>query len=751
MAFDEHGQADTAERKVEICARAFELLTTELDFPPEDIIFDPNIFAVATGIAEHDRYGLDFIEATTELRRRFPTSHVSGGVSNLSFAFRGNDRVREAMHSVFLFHSIQAGMRLGIVNAGQLAVYEQIDPELRELCEDVVLARRPDAAERLLEAATQYVGEGATQRERVGLEWREWDVDKRIEHALVNGITEFIEDDVEESRVRMASPVLVIEGPLMDGMNVVGDLFGSGRMFLPQVVKSARVMKLAVAYLTPYLEAEREATIAAGGTVTDRANGTVVLATVKGDVHDIGKNIVGVVLGCANYEIIDLGVMVHAQTILDTARQRNADVIGLSGLITPSLDEMVNVAGEMQRQGFSIPLLIGGATTSRIHTALRVTPAYPNGPVVHVADASRAAGVISKLLSDDTSQRTALMGELEVEYARVVAAHERAEVERNRLDIAVARSNAGEFSFDAGSVVAPTYTGVRTFDSIDVGELVAYFDWTPFFHAWGLRGRYPGILDDAELGEAASPLFDDARRMLDLIVSEQWFAPKAVVGFWPAHRDGDDIVLPAHGKRLHGLRQQLKRRDNKPNLSISDFVAPADAAVTDHVGGFAVTAGPEELAIAERFEAVHDDYSSILVKALADRVAEATAEMMHAHVRRELWGYASDEAFTPGELIGEPYRGIRPAPGYPAQPDHSEKATIFELLEAEQRIGIALTESYAMTPGSSVSGLYFAHPEASYFAVGRVQRDQVESYAERKRLSVEATERLLGTILSYQP
>ncbi len=751
MAFDEDGQADTAERKVEICSRAFELLTTELDFPPEDIIFDPNIFAVATGIAEHDRYGLDFIEATTELRRRFPTSHVSGGVSNLSFAFHGNDRVREAMHSVFLFHSIQAGMRLGIVNAGQLAVYEQIDPELRELCEDVVLARRPDAAERLLEAATQFVGEGATQRERVGLEWREWDVDKRIEHALVNGITEFIEGDVEESRVRMASPVLVIEGPLMDGMNVVGDLFGSGRMFLPQVVKSARVMKLAVAYLTPYLEAEREATIAAGGTVTDRANGTVVLATVKGDVHDIGKNIVGVVLGCANYEIIDLGVMVHAQTILDTARQHNADVIGLSGLITPSLDEMVNVAGEMQRQGFSVPLLIGGATTSRIHTALRVTPAYPNGPVVHVADASRAAGVISKLLSDDTSQRTELMGELEVEYARVVAAHERAEVERNRLDIAVARSNAGEFSFDAGSVVFPTYTGVRTFDSIDVGELVPYFDWTPFFHAWGLRGRYPGILDDAELGEAASPLFDDPRRMLDLIVSEQWFAPKAVVGFWPAHRDGDDIVLPAHGKRLHGLRQQLKRRDNKPNLSISDFVAPADAAVTDHVGGFAVTAGPEELAIAERFEAVHDDYSSILVKALADRVAEATAEMMHARVRRELWGYASDEAFTPGELIGEPYRGIRPAPGYPAQPDHSEKATIFELLEAEQRIGIALTESYAMTPGSSVSGLYFAHPEASYFAVGRIQRDQVESYAERKGLSVEATERLLGTILSYQP
>ncbi len=755
MAFDEDGQADDADRKIEICSRAFELLTTELDFPPEDIIFDPNIFAVATGIPEHDRYGLDFIEATAELRRRFPTSHISGGVSNLSFAFRGNDRVREAMHSVFLFHAIRAGMRLGIVNAGQLGVYEQIDRELRELCEDVVLARRTDAAERLLEAATQYVGDGATRRERVGLEWRDWDVDKRIEHSLVNGITEFVEIDVEESRVRMGSPVSVIEGPLMDGMNVVGDLFGSGRMFLPQVVKSARVMKLAVAYLTPFLEAEREATIAAGGTVTDRAKGTVVLATVKGDVHDIGKNIVGVVLGCANYEIVDLGVMVHAQTILDVARDRHADVIGLSGLITPSLDEMVNVASEMQRRKFSVPLLIGGATTSRIHTALRVTPAYPNGPVVHVADASRAAGVISKLLSDDAGQRVDFMSDLDAEYARVIAAHERAEVERNRLDLDAARRNAAGFSFDAGSVVTPSFTGVHTLESIDLGDLVPYFDWTPFFHAWGLRGRYPAILEDAELADAARPLFDDARRMLEQIVGGQWFAPRAVVGFWPAHRGTgdaiDDIVLPLHGRRLHGLRQQLKRRDSKPNSSIADFIAPEDAPVTDHVGAFAVTAGPEELAIAERFEAAHDDYSSILVKALADRVAEALAEMTHARVRRELWGYAPDESFTPDELIGEPYRGIRPAPGYPAQPDHSEKVTIFELLEAEQRIGVSLTESYAMTPGSSVSGLYFAHPDAAYFAVGRIQRDQVESYASRKGLSIEATERLLGTILAYQP
>jgi 5-methyltetrahydrofolate--homocysteine methyltransferase len=761
MAFDEHGQADTAERKVEICTRAFELLTTQLDFPPEDIIFDPNIFAVATGIAEHDRYGLDFIEATAELRRRFPTSNVSGGVSNLSFAFRGNDRVREAMHSVFLFHAITAGMRMGIVNAGQLAVYEAIDAELRELCEDVVLARRPDAAERLLTAATEYVGEGGIQRERIGLEWRDWDVDKRIEHSLVNGITEFVEGDVEEARQRLQSPVSVIEGPLMDGMNVVGDLFGSGRMFLPQVVKSARVMKQAVAYLTPFLEAERQAMIAAGGVDTGTSsNGTVVLATVKGDVHDIGKNIVGVVLGCANYEIVDLGVMVHAQTILDVARERNADIIGLSGLITPSLDEMVNVASEMQRQGFTIPLLVGGATTSRIHTALRVTPAYSNGPVVHVADASRAAGVISKLLSDDTDGRADYLSDLGTEYRRVVEAHERAEVERNRVTIEVARANAGSYVFDPSTVVAPTFTGARTIDDVDLAVIAEHIDWTPFFHVWGLRGRYPAILDDVTLGEAARPLWDDARRMLDLIVNEQWFAPKAAVGFWPARRGvgdaADDIVLASNGHRvydtrLHGLRQQLQRRDGKPNLSIADFLAPATAGVTDHIGAFVVTAGPEEIEIAARFEAAHDDYSSILVKALADRFAEATAEWLHARVRRELWGYAPDEPFTPAELIGEPYRGIRPAPGYPAQPDHSEKVTIFELLDAERRVGVGLTESYAMWPGSSVSGLYFAHPDSHYFAVGRVQRDQVESYADRKGVTVERAEQLLGSTLAYRP
>jgi 5-methyltetrahydrofolate--homocysteine methyltransferase len=754
MAFDEQGQADTVTRKVEICSRAHALLTERLGFPADDIIFDPNIFAVATGIPEHDRYGLDFIEAIAELRRRFPLANISGGVSNLSFAFRGNERVREAMHSVFLFHAIQAGMRMGIVNAGQLAVYEQIDPKLRELCEDVVLARRPDAAERLLESATRYLGgEGAADpAER--LEWRDWPVEKRLEHALVNGIGEFVADDVEEARQALDSPVTVIEGPLMDGMNVVGDLFGAGKMFLPQVVKSARVMKAAVAYLTPFLEAEREAAIAAGTVAEGRhTKGTIVLATVKGDVHDIGKNIVGVVLGCSNYDVIDLGVMVPAQQILEVARERGADVIGLSGLITPSLDEMVHVAGEMERQGFRVPLLIGGATTSRIHTALRVTPAYPAAPVVYVPDASRAAGVISKLLSVEPGQRDGFLDELNTEYQRVIAAHERAEVERNRLSLDEARRNAGDYRFDATTVTAPTFTGPRTIEGVTVAELTEYIDWTPFFHAWGLRARFPGVLDHHDYAEAARPLWADAQVMLRKIVDEGWLRPRAVVGFWQAHRsdDGEDIVLPAEGVAFHGLRQQLARRDNKPNLSIADFVAPAGAGVTDYVGGFVVTAGPEEIERAAAFEAAGDDYSSILLKALADRIAEAFAEYLHARVRRELWGYAPDEGFKPGELIGEPYRGIRPAPGYPAQPEHSEKVTLFRLLEAEERAGVQLTEGYSMWPGSTVSGLYLAHPESHYFAVGRIQKDQVESYAKRKGITVDEAERLLGPSLAYQP
>jgi 5-methyltetrahydrofolate--homocysteine methyltransferase len=743
MAFDEQGQADTVQRRVDVCTRAYELLTTELDFPPTDIIFDPNVFAVATGIAEHDRYAIDFIEAGTEIRRRFPGVHISGGVSNLSFAFRGNDKVREAMHSAFLFHAISAGMRMGIVNAGQLAVYAQIDEELRDLCDDVILARRPDAAERLLASATRFAADGSEVVDVAAAEWRAWDVDKRLEHALVNGITDFIDDDVEEARSRLDSPVAVIEGPLMEGMNVVGDLFGSGRMFLPQVVKSARVMKRAVEYLTPFLEELREA----GGGPTN--NGTVVIATVKGDVHDIGKNIVRVVLECSNYHVIDLGVMVPAHVILDAAEEHDAAIVGLSGLITPSLDEMVNVANEMTRRNFHVPLLVGGATTSRIHTALKVTPAYEHAPVVHVADASRAAGVISKLLGPERA-RTTFLDELDVEYRRVVEAHERAEVERRRLPLADARRNAPDFAFDASNVVTPTFTGARAIDGLDLATLAEHIDWTPFFHTWGIRSQYPGVLTDERTAEAAAPLFDDARRMLDQAIREEWFGPRAAVGFWEAHRDGDDIVLPTVDRRLHGLRQQMQRRESKPNLAIGDFVAPADAGVRDHIGAFVVTSGPEEIDIAARYESAGDDYSSIMVKALADRIAEALAEFVHAKVRRELWGYAPDESFAPAELIGEPYRGIRPAPGYPAQPDHSEKETIFSLLEAERLAGVSLTESFAMTPGSSVSGLYFAHPESHYFAVGRLQRDQVEDYAARKGWTVEHAERLLGSTLAYQ-
>ena len=743
MAFDEDGQADSLERRIDICTRAHSILTEQIGFSESDIIFDPNVFAVATGIAEHDRYAVDFIEATRELRRRFPTANISGGVSNLSFAFRGNDRVREAMHSSFLYHAISAGMTMGIVNAGQLAVYEQIDPELRELCDDVVLARRPDAGERLLENATRFAADGEEADDTAAAEWRAWDVDKRLEHSLVNGITEFVDHDVEEARQRLGSPVSVIEGPLMDGMNVVGDLFGAGKMFLPQVVKSARVMKQAVAYLTPYLEAARES----GDERSTK--GTVVLATVKGDVHDIGKNIVGVVLECANYNVIDLGVMVPAHDILDAAVEHGASIVGLSGLITPSLDEMVNVASEMERRGLDLPLLIGGATTSRIHTALKVVPAYDKAPVVYVADASRAAGVISKLLTAEAGVRDTFLGDLDAEYQRVVAAHERAEIERRRLSLDDARANAGVFDFDATRVDAPTFTGTRALEPVDLATLAEYIDWTPFFHAWGIRARYPDVLTNDTTAEAAKPLWDDARRMLDQLIAEEWFGPRAVVGFWEAHRDGDDIVLPGVGRRLHGLRQQLQRRDSKPNLSMADFIAPEGNGVTDHIGAFAVTAGPEEVAIAERFEAADDDYSSIMVKALADRFAEALAEMTHARVRRELWGYAPDEAFTPEELIGEPYRGIRPAPGYPVQPDHSEKDTIFELLEAERLAGISLTESYSMMPGSSVSGLYFAHPDSRYFAVGRIQRDQVADYAARKGVTVERAEILLANSLAY--
>jgi 5-methyltetrahydrofolate--homocysteine methyltransferase len=743
MAFDEVGQADTVERKVDIARRAYHLLVDEVGFPADDIIIDPNIFAVATGIEEHNRYGLDFIEATKQITDELPYVNISGGVSNLSFSFRGNEPVREAMHSVFLLKAVEAGMRMGIVNAGQLAVYDQIDPELRELCEDVVLARRPDATERLLDAAARFAGDGSDAVDPAAAEWRSWSVARRIDHALVNGITVFIEDDVEEARAAADRAVDVIEGPLMSGMNTVGDLFGAGKMFLPQVVKSARVMKQAVAYLTPFIEAEGEDGAASKA-------GTVLLATVKGDVHDIGKNIVGVVLGCSNYEVIDLGVMVPAQTILDTAKERDVDIIGLSGLITPSLDEMVRVATEMERLGFTTPLLIGGATTSRLHTSLKIDPAY-HGPVVHVGDASRASGVISALLSN--TQRDGFLADLETEYARVVESHARATVERDRVSIDVARANRLAATFDDTTITEPTFVGTRVFDDYDVAELVPYIDWTPFFRTWGIRSKFPEVLTDPEFADAAKPLYDDALAMLDKIVAERWFRPKAVVGFWPAHADGDDVVVYADETRteergrLHGIRQQATKTDGRANLSLSDYVAPAESGVADWIGGFVVTAGPEEIAIAERFEADNDDYSSILLKALADRIAEAFAERMHERVRTELWGYSPDESFTPTELLKESFRGIRPAPGYPSQPDHTEKATLFDLLDATNAVGVELTESFAMWPGSSVSGLYFAHPEAKYFGVGKIKRDQLTSYAERKGWTIEEAEQHLAPVL----
>ncbi len=752
MAFDEKGQADTYERKVEICERAYKLLTEQAGFAPEDIIFDPNVFAVATGIEEHNNYGVDFIEATRTIRQKMPLVHISGGVSNLSFSFRGNEPVREAMHAVFLYHAIQAGMDMGIVNAGQLAVYESIDAELREACEDVVLNRRADGTERLLEIAERYRGTGEKQARTQDMSWRELPVEKRLEHALVNGVTEFIEADTEEARLKADRPLHVIEGPLMAGMNVVGDLFGAGKMFLPQVVKSARVMKQAVAVLLPHMEEEKRAN---GGTGEREAAGKVLMATVKGDVHDIGKNIVGVVLACNNYEIIDLGVMVPATKIFEVAREQKVDIIGLSGLITPSLDEMVHVAAEMERQGFSIPLLIGGATTSRVHTAVKVAPQYKAGQAVYVTDASRAVGVVSALLSPDTKQ--AYSDGIRAEYTKVAEAHARAEAEKQRLPLARARENAVKLDWSTYRPVKPSFFGTKVFDDYDLAELARYIDWTPFFQTWELKGRYPAILEDEKQGEAARQLFADAQAMLSKIIAEKWFRPRAVVGFWPANAVGDDIRLYADEGRSEALatfftlRQQLSKRDGRPNVALSDFVAPKVSGVEDYVGGFVVTAGFEEIAIAERFERANDDYSSILVKALADRFAEAFAERMHERVRREFWGYAPDEAFTPDELAAEAYAGIRPAPGYPAQPDHTEKTTLFRLLDAEKATGVKLTESYAMWPGSSVSGLYIGHPDSYYFGVAKVERDQVEDYAARKGMTIREIERWLGPVLNYVP
>ena len=744
MAFDETGQADSRNRKVEICERAYDLLTDKVGFPPEDIIFDPNIFAIATGIEEHDNYGVDFIEATRAIKQRLPHARVSGGVSNVSFSFRGNEPVRRAMHAVFLYHAIAAGMDMGIVNAGDLPVYDEIDPELREAVEDVVLNRKPGATERLVEIAPRFNG-GKGPDKAPAAAWRSASVAERLKHALVHGVTEFIEADTEEARIASARPLDVIEGPLMDGMNVVGDLFGAGKMFLPQVVKSARVMKQAVAWLLPFMEAETEGK-------PRRSAGRVLMATVKGDVHDIGKNIVGVVLQCNDFEVTDLGVMVAADRILDEAVRLKADIVGLSGLITPSLDEMAFVAREMERREFDIPLLIGGATTSRTHTAVKIAPNYNRGSTTYVLDASRAVGVVSGLMS--AKDRPRIEAETRAEYARIRDQFDRSRQAKPRTALAAARANA--FAIDWGSYAPPrpAALGLTHFESWDLKDLARHIDWTPFFATWELVGRFPAILEDEVVGEAARDLYADATAMLDRIIAEGWFQARGVAGLWPANADGDDIVVwtdesrMREAARLHTLRQQMAKSEGRAHLALADFVAPAG---DDYVGGFAVTAGHGESEIAARFKAAGDDYSAILAAALADRLAEAFAEALHRKVRTELWGYDPDEAFDLHAMLAEQYRGIRPAPGYPAQPDHTEKRTLFKLLDANSRTGIALTESFAMTPPSSVSGLYFAHPKAHYFGVGKIERDQVADYAARKGWDVATAERWLAPILNYEP
>ena len=752
MAFDEEGQADTVERKVEICQRAYKTLTEEVGFPPEDIIFDPNVFAVATGIDEHADYGVAFIEAARQIRNTCPHAHISGGLSNVSFSFRGNEPVRRAMHSVFLYHAIKAGMDMGIVNAGQLDIYDEIEPELRERVEDVILNRPPkdggDATEHLLEIAERYKGEKGKSGPAKDMSWREKPVEERLSHALVNGITEFIVEDTEEARQAVDRPLHVIEGPLMSGMNIVGDLFGEGKMFLPQVVKSARVMKQAVAHLIPFMEEEKVRLGQVG-----KSNGKILLATVKGDVHDIGKNIVGVVLQCNSYDIIDLGVMVPAEKILETARQENVDIIGLSGLITPSLDEMVHVASEMERQGFDLPLLIGGATTSPAHTAVKIEPAYNAGATVHVLDASRAVGVASALLSED--DHDAYVADVREKYEGLREARRNAGGARPRLSIEVARANKHKTDWAGYAPPKPEVPGVSVYDEWDLAKLRPYIDWTPFFFSWELKGRYPQILDHETMGEAARNLFRDGNAMLDQLIAEKWLTAKGVAGLWPANADGDDIVVWAdetrstERARFHTLRQETQKNTGKPNLALADYIAPIDTGVADWVGGFCVTTGHGELEKAAEFERKNDDYDSIMLKALADRLAETFAEALHEKVRKELWGYAADEDYKPEELIREAYRGIRPAPGYPAQPDHTEKDALFDLLSAPENTGVELTESYAMTPPASVSGLYFSHPDSAYWTVGKIGQDQVRSYAERKGWELSEAEKWLAPILGY--
>jgi 5-methyltetrahydrofolate--homocysteine methyltransferase len=744
MAFDEQGQADTAARKIEICTRAYKLLTEQVGFPPQDIIFDPNIFAVATGIEEHNNYGVDFIEATRQIKATLPHASVSGGVSNISFSFRGNDTVREAIHSAFLYHAIGAGMDMGIVNAGQLAIYEEIPQTLREHVEDVILNRRPDATERLVTLA-ENVQSGRKEKQE-DLAWRDGTATERLVHALVKGINAYILEDVEEARQQAERPIQVIEGPLMAGMNVVGDLFGAGKMFLPQVVKSARVMKQAVAHLIPYIEAEKALN------EDTSAKGKILMATVKGDVHDIGKNIVGVVLQCNNYDVIDLGVMVSAAKILETARKEKVDIIGLSGLITPSLEEMRHLASEMQREGFTIPLLIGGATTSKLHTALRIEPQYRNGPTVHVVDASRAVGVASNLLSKE--QRDRFVDDVRTEYSAMREDHGGRTARRDLRAFAEAQQQRFQPDWASYTPPAPRQPGITVFDHYDLAELAKYIDWTPFFATWELAGKFPKILEDETVGEAARNLYHDAQAMLKRIIDEQWLTAKAVIGLFPANSVGEDIEVYGGDDQqptavIHTLRQQMEKPPGRPNYALADFVAPKASGVADYVGMFAVTTGLGLDEKVREFEANHDDYNSILLKALADRLAEAFAERLHERVRKEFWGYAADECLEGDALIAEKYRGIRPAPGYPACPDHTEKGELFRLLDATCHTGIELTESFAMFPTAAVSGYYFAHPESAYFGLGRIGKDQVADYAARKGLAVETVERWLAPNLGY--
>ena len=747
MAFDESGQADTQARKVEICTRAYRVLTEQVGFPPEDIIFDPNIFAVATGIEEHNSYGVDFIEATRNIKQTLPHARISGGVSNVSFSFRGNNPVREAIHAVFLYHAIKAGMDMGIVNAGQLAIYDELPEELREAVEDVVLNRREDSTERLLDIAGKYKGDGSTAEKKEDLAWREWDVAKRLEHALVKGIDAFVEEDTEAARQTVERPIQVIEGPLMDGMNVVGDLFGEGKMFLPQVVKSARVMKKAVAYLLPYIEAEKDE--------KTRAKGKILMATVKGDVHDIGKNIVGVVLQCNNFEVIDLGVMVPAQKILDAAKEHDVDIIGLSGLITPSLDEMAHLAKEMQREGFDLPLLIGGATTSRVHTAVKIEPGY-HGTTVYVKDASRAVGVAQNLVSED--HNAPYVEEIKAEYEKVRAMHAGKQRKTEWLTLRHARANKIQIGWDNYTPPVPKTWGITVFENHPLEELRHYIDWTPFFKTWELAGSYPKILDDDVVGEHAKSLFDDAQKMLQQIIDENWLQAKAVFALFPANQvNDDDIEVYTDESRsevlttLHHLRQQNQKPPGRPNQCLADFIAPKDSGLNDHIGAFAVTTGIGIDEHVQRFEADHDDYHAIMLKALADRLAEAFAERLHEIVRKEHWGYASDEALDNKDLIKEQYKGIRPAPGYPACPEHTEKALLWKLIDPVINAGISLTEHFAMLPTAAVSGWYFSHPDSKYFGVGKINRDQVEDYARRKDMTLEEAERWLAPNLGYDP